>query len=163
MPAKTQLNLPAFDVQLRRDSDSRRGGLEVYDILRRKWVALTPEEWVRQHFVHFLITHSDFPASFMANEVALKLNDTARRADTMVYTRDLRPLCVVEYKAPEIVLTQKVFDQIARYNSVVEAPFLIVSNGMHHYCCRYTGTGYTFLRDIPSYAAMSGAAFGSSK
>lgn len=156
MAAKTQLNLPAYDVELRRDEDSRRGGLEIYDRLRRKWIALTPEEWVRQHFVNFLITHRAFPGELMANEVALKLNNTARRADTLVYTRSLKPLCVIEYKAPDIVLTQNVFDQIARYNSVIEAPYLIVSNGMHHYCCRYSESGYTFLRDIPCYNDMLG-------
>ena len=154
MPANNRLNLPPFDVKLRRDEDYRRGGLEIFDRLRQKWVALTPEEWVRQHFVNFLIEYRGFPAHLMANEVALTLNNTARRADTMVFTRTLNHLCVVEYKAPDIEITQKVFDQIARYNSVVEAPFLIVSNGLRHFCCRYNGSGYDFLRDIPAYADM---------
>ena len=151
----TPLNLPPYDISLRPDADSRRGGLEVFDNLRGKWVALTPEEYVRQHFVNFLIAHRNFPRHLMANEVALTLNGTARRADTMIYTRTLRPLCVVEYKAPEIALTQKVFDQIARYNIVVGAPFLIVSNGLHHYCCRFTNGSYTFLRNIPTYDKMT--------
>lgn len=146
-----RLNLPPFDVKLRPDSDSRRGGLEVYDALRRKWVALTPEEWVRQHFVNFLLSQRGFPQSFMANEVGLKLNSTQRRVDTIVYTRALKPLVVIEYKAPEIAITQAVFDQAVRYNSVFGAPYLIVSNGLRHFCCRYTPPGYTFLRDIPVY------------
>lgn len=150
-----QLNLPAARLQFRADADSRRGGMEVYDVLRRRWVALTPEEWVRQNFTHFLIERRAFPAELMANEVALRLNGTMRRADTMVYTRGLRPLAVVEYKAPEVALTQRVFDQIARYNIVMNARFLIVSNGMHHYCCRYGGDGYVFLPDIPSYGEMA--------
>lgn len=150
-----QLNLPPCCLQLRADADSRRGGLDVYDGLRRRWVALTPEEWVRQHFTHFLIEHRDFPAELMANEVALRLNGTMRRADTMVYTRSLRPLAVIEYKAPDVVITQRVFDQIARYNIVMNARFLIVSNGMHHYCCRYDGEGYVFLPDIPVYGQMA--------
>ena len=148
MAAKTQLNLPAYDVELRRDEDSRRGGLEIYDRLRRKWIALTPEEWVRQHFVNFLITHRAFPGELMANEVALKLNNTARRADTLVYTRSLKPLCVIEYKAPDIVLTQNVFDRIARYNSVIEAPYRLSATACTtiaaairkvatHFCERY--------------------------
>lgn len=149
-----RLNLPLFDIALRPDADSRRGGMEVYDVLRRKWVALTPEEWVRQHFVNFLLLQRNFPASFMANEVGLKLNNTQRRVDTIVYTKTLKPLVVIEYKAPEIAITQAVFDQAVRYNSVFGASYLIVSNGMRHFCCRYTPPGYTFLRDIPGYTEL---------
>lgn len=147
-----ELNLPP--AALRIESDGR-GGLRVYDVLRRRFVALTPEEWVRQNFVHFLIGERAFPPHLMANEVSLTLNGTARRADTMVYTRNLKPLAVVEYKAPDVVVGQKVFDQIARYNSVVRARYLIVSNGLHHYCCRYTDDGtYKFLPSIPEYGGM---------
>lgn len=150
------LNLPpCCDLQIRPDSDSRRAGMEVFDCLRRRWVALTPEEWVRQNFVRFLIQYKGFPPALMANEVALRLNSTSRRADTMVYTRTLGPLAVVEYKAPEVPVTQKVFDQIARYNLVLDAPFLIVSNGMRHFCCRYGGGSYEFLPDIPAYGEMT--------
>lgn len=150
------LNLPpCCDLQIRPDSDSRRAGMEVFDCLRRRWVALTPEEWVRQNFVRFLIQYKGFPPALMANEVALRLNSTSRRADTMVYTRTLRPLAVVEYKAPEVPVTQKVFDQIARYNLALDAPFLIVSNGMRHFCCRYGGGSYEFLPDIPAYGEMT--------
>ncbi len=150
------LNLPPVSADVRSDRDSRRGGMEIYDALRRRWVALTPEEWVRQHFVAFLINERKFPAALLANEVALHLNGTSRRCDTVVYTRTLRPLCIVEYKAPTVVITQKVFDQIARYNSVLLAPYLIVSNGLAHYCCRFTGSGYEFLSQIPTFADMTG-------
>lgn len=149
------LNLPPCELQIRPDSDSRRAGMEVYDCLRRRWVAMTPEEWVRQNFVRFLIQYKGFPPALMANEVALKLNGTGRRADTMVYTRALRPLAVVEYKAPEVPVTQKVFDQIARYNLVLGAAFLVVSNGVRHFCCRYRGGSYEFLPDIPAYGEMT--------
>lgn len=146
------LNLPKAPLRI---DDDGNGSLRVYDVLRRRVVALTPEEWVRQNFVYFLISERGFLPQFMANEVSLSLNGTARRADTMVYTRQLRPLVVVEYKAPEIVVGQKVFDQIARYNSVIQAPYLIVSNGMSHYCCRFTADGaYRFLPDIPTYPEM---------
>lgn len=101
------LNLPPANAPLRRDEDSRRGGLEIYDCLRRKWVALTPEEWVRQHFVQFLISERGFPEVLMANEVALTLNNTIRRCDTLIYTRNLKPLCVVEYKRPDVAVTAK--------------------------------------------------------
>lgn len=148
------LNLPPCALDIRPDADSRRGADKVYDRLRQRWVSLTPEEWVRQHFVAFLILQRAFPPQFMTNELGLKLNGTQRRADTMVYTPSLRPLAVVEYKAPEVTLTQKVFDQIARYNIVMGAPYLIVSNGMHHFCCRYRDGGYVFLPDIPAYPDM---------
>lgn len=155
-PSHPTLSLPPFEFDIRPDSDSRRGGDEVYDILRQRYVSLTPEEWVRQHFVRFLHRYRGVPLSLMANEVSLKLNGTARRADTLIYTRTLRPLCVVEYKAPSVTVTQRVFDQIARYNSVIGAPVLIVSNGLHHFCCRYApgGHSYVFLPDIPAFGDM---------
>lgn len=148
-----KLNLPDFDIKITRDDD---GGVKVYDRLRGKAVALTPEEYVRQHFVNYLINAKGYRQSLMANEVSLRLNGTARRCDTLVYTRELRPLVVVEYKAPDVVISQKTFDQIARYNSVIRAPWLIVSNGISHYCCRYmTETGeYRFMRDIPTWEEL---------
>lgn len=150
----TPLNLPPVALRLRPDTDSRRGGAEVFDPLRGRWVALTPEERVRQHFVAFLISHRGCVPSLMANEIGLKFNGTSRRCDTVVFDRSLRPLAIVEYKAPAVTVTQKVFDQIARYNCVMGAPFLIVSNGLRHYCCRYSGGTYSFLPDIPAYEEM---------
>ena len=146
-----QLNLPQFDVQLRESG----GQVSVYDKLRQKWVALTPEEWVRQHFVNYLTVHCGFPSAMMTNEVGLKLNNTQRRCDTVIYTRSLDPLCIVEYKRPSVEITRTVFDQIARYNSVLGAQFLIVSNGLRHFCCRFNGDTYDFLREIPSYNEMT--------
>lgn len=145
----TPLNLPHYDMRLRRSDD---GAVQVYDLLRDKWVALTPEEWVRQHFVNYLLTAKGYPRYLTANEVSLKLNATSRRCDTVVFDRERRPLVIVEYKAPTVAITQKVFDQIARYNSVLRAPVLIVSNGLQHYSCHFDGAGYTFLKEIPSYA-----------
>jgi len=144
----SRLNLPSFDIKLRRLPD---GVVQVYDPLRAKWLVLTPEEWVRQHFVHYLISVMDYPQALIANEVGLKLNGIGRRCDTVVYSRDLRPVCIVEYKRQSVDISAKVFDQIARYNSVAVAPFLMVSNGLHHYCCRFNGDGYVFLPTIPSY------------
>lgn len=144
------LALPAADIAVR----AADNGPEVYDALRRKWVALTPEEWVRQNFTAFLVAHRGYPAGLLANEVGLRLNGTLKRCDGLVYDRRLRPLVVMEYKAPHVAITQKVFDQIARYNIVVGAPYLIVSNGMRHYCCRLGSGGYSFLPDIPRYDEM---------
>ncbi len=144
--------MPSFDIRTRRGPD---GALQVWDPLRSKFVALTPEEWVRQHFVHFLCEHRGYPAALMANEVAINHNGTRRRCDTVVYDRQARPAAIVEYKAPEVSVTPKVFDQIVRYNMVLGVRLLIVSNGISHYCCRCPGDGtYHFLRDIPSYPAL---------
>ncbi len=144
------LNLPQFDYRLSHDYD---GVTRIFDCLRGKFVALTPEEWVRQHFVNYLITQRGYPRGLMANEVSLKLNRTARRCDTLIYSRTGRPIAIVEYKAPSVAITQTVFDQIARYNSVIGAKCLIVSNGLTHYCCRFNcdSQSYSFLRDIPRY------------
>ena len=145
------LKLPPFDIPLRRLPD---GTVQVHDPLRNKWLVLTPEEWVRQHFVNYLLATLGFPKAFLANEVSLRLNGTSRRCDTVAFTRDLRPLLIVEYKRAGVAVSHKVFDQIARYNSVLGARYLIVSNGLHHYCCRFDGPSYTFLSAIPGYEDM---------
>lgn len=145
------LSLPAYNLRISKDSE---GIIYFFDILRNKNVVATPEEWVRQHFVNFLISHLQYPKSFIVNEKGLNLNGTKRRCDTLIYSRDLRPLCIIEYKRPSVEITRNVFDQIARYNSVLNAPFLIVSNGIKHYCCRYTGEGYNFMKSIPLYEEM---------
>lgn len=145
------LNLPPCELPLRARPDDSP---EVWDALRRRWLVVTPEEWVRQNFVHFLQAHRGFPSSRIANEVALRLNGTLRRADTMVYTDTLRPLAVVEYKAPSVAITQKVFDQIARYNLVFGARWIIVSNGLRHFCAQYADGSYRFVQDIPKYSDL---------
>lgn len=146
------LNLPVFDVKI-----ADRGGKRViWDVIRRRYVALTPEEWVRQHFVHFLVGHKGYPASLLANEVQVQLNGTRKRCDTVLYRRDLTPCLIVEYKAPDVEITQRVFDQITRYNMVLHVDYLIVSNGLRHYCCRmnYATGSYEFLSDIPEYSNL---------
>lgn len=147
-----QLNLPAAQLQLRRDTD---GTVRVYDQLRRIWLVITPEEWVRQHFVNFLTGHRGYPASRLANEVTIRLNRTVKRCDTVIYSQSLQPVAIVEYKAPEIAVTPKVFEQIARYNIVLGVKVLIVSNGIRHYACRVNPDGtITFLRDIPRWEEL---------
>ena len=144
-----ELNLPSFDKKV----IQKEGKPFIFDIIRRQYVALTPEEWVRQHFVHFLISEKGYPQSLMANEVQLKLNGMSRRCDTVAYDRTLKPRVIIEYKAPTVNITQQVFDQICRYNMVLQVDYLIVSNGLAHYCCKVDNTThtYTFLKDIPSY------------
>lgn len=145
-----QLNLPAFEARMRRDGD---GQLQIFDRLRDKYVCLTPEEWVRQHFVNFLVEHRQYPAALMANEVGLVHNGCRRRCDTIIYDRCARPVAIVEYKAPDIDITSSVFDQIVRYNMVLGVGVLMVSNGIKHYCCRChpADDKYVFLHDIPAW------------
>lgn len=144
------LNLPPAPLKIKRGDDYRRA--KVFDPQRRRWVALTPEEWVRQHFVAMLITTKGYFAGSIANEVSITLNETARRCDTVVYDRTKSPLMIVEYKAPSVEITQEVFDQIVRYNMALHARYLVVSNGLHHYCCEidYGAGTYSFLPDVPA-------------
>jgi predicted type IV restriction endonuclease len=148
------LNLPPFDAKVKRVD----GKTVIFDVIRRRYVALTPEEWVRQHFVNYLLREKGYPQALLANEVQIKLNNTIKRCDTVLYRRDLTARMIVEYKAPEIEITQAVFDQITRYNMALRVDYLIVSNGIKHYCCLidYKENRYTFLQDIPMYAELKG-------
>lgn len=146
------LNLPDYQFNIKKNDNS----FIILDTLRRRWVALTPEEWVRQNFVRFLIEERQFPAALMNNEISLTQNGIKRRCDTLVANRDGKPLVIIEYKAPTIQVTQKTFDQIVRYNMVLKANYLIVSNGMSHYCCKidYENNSYSFLSEIPCYSEL---------
>jgi predicted type IV restriction endonuclease len=130
--------------------------LEIFDPLRRKYVSLTPEEWVRQHFVHYLISEKGYPASLMANETMIRLNSLTKRCDTVVYDNSLRPVVICEFKKPDIEITQQVFDQVVRYNIVLKVKYLIVSNGMSHYCCKmnYEDMSFDYLQEIPEYGDL---------
>lgn len=143
------LNLPPAELRV----SSENGHATVLDPLRRRHVRLTPEEWVRQNFTAYLIHHLGYPAGLLANEVSLQLNGMARRCDTVLYGRDLQPRMIIEYKAPSVALTQKVFDQICRYNMVLRVGWLVVSNGLQHVCCRiHTNAGtYEFVPQVPAY------------
>ena len=147
------LNLPPFEANIKKQN----GMVKILDILRQKFVVLTPEEWVRQHFVHFLIEQKGYSKTLMANEVAVTLNGMSRRCDTVVYRKEgMKPLMIVEYKRPDVEITQRVFEQICRYNMVLEVEWLVVSNGLKHYCCQVDikNGGYAFMKDIPSYGEI---------
>lgn len=144
-----KLNLPDFETL----TICENGTTKIFDPLRMKYVALTPEEWVRQHFINHLITNLGYPKQVMANERGIILNGTRRRFDTVVFDRFGKPAMIIEYKSPSVEITRQVFDQIMRYNIVLRARFLIVSNGITHFCCRLNPdkSGYTFLEAIPEY------------
>lgn len=146
------LNLPAFDAKIA----MRDGKRSIFDVVRRRYVALTPEEWVRQHFTNYLLMHKGYPSGLLANEIQINLNGTKKRCDTVLYNRDLTAKMIVEYKAPDVVITQAVFDQITRYNMVLRVEYLIVTNGINHYCCHidYATNSYAFLPEIPDYASL---------
>ena len=148
-----KLNLPSYPLRIERTPS----GLCIFDQLRKKSVALTPEEWVRQNFTAHLINALGYPAALMANEVGLKLNGTLRRSDTVVWDRHGRPLVIVEYKAPSVRITQRTVDQIARYNIVFQAPYLLISNGLQHICCELDlqTRSYKFLPEIPAYETIA--------
>jgi len=147
-----ELNLPSFDARFKRDGNK----VKVFDIIRKKYIVCTPEEWVRQTFIHYLINEKDTPAGLILLERQISFNTMTRRPDILVYNNKGLPLLIVECKAPEVGISQDTFDQIARYNSVIKAPYLVVTNGMKHYCCKmdHNNNSYSFLEDIPDYEEM---------
>jgi hypothetical protein len=147
-----KLNLPPAELRIRK----QEGKEYVFDRLRKQYVRLTPEEWVRQHFAAFLIEYKNYPEGLLANEVSIVLGNVNRRCDTVLYDRQLQARMIVEYKSPEIHINQNTFDQIARYNMSLQVPWLIVSNGLQHYCCYIDKEKeeYTFLKDIPEFEEL---------
>ena len=144
-----KLNLPEYPFRIETDGGQQR----IFDRLRRKMVALTPEEWVRQHVMQFLITEKQYPESLMTVEAALKVARRMKRTDLVVYNRNLKPLLIVECKAPHVKINKDVFDQIVRYNITLQVHYLLVTNGLEHYCCKldYEDNSYEFLPEIPVY------------
>jgi len=144
-----QLNLPPYKLKVK----SSENKLLIFDIVRKKYIVLTPEEWVRQHYIHYLVTEKHYPISLIAVEKQLKVNTRTKRTDIVIFNTQGTPEIIVECKAPSIKISQHVFDQIARYNMELKAPYLIVTNGMFHYYCRqnFEKKCYEFLKDIPAF------------
>ena len=149
MVAMQVLNLPTYQFKLKNDG----ARTQIFDSIRKKYVALTPEEWVRQNFLQYLIQDKNFPSSLIAVEVGLKYNQLQKRLDVLVYDKQGSPYLMVECKAPEVKITQEVFDQIARYNMIFKVKYLVVSNGINHFCCMmdYNANSYSYLEGIPSF------------
>lgn len=128
----------------------------VLDILRRKYIALTPEEWVRQSFIRFVVEKKNYPQALLANEISLSLGNKKLRADSVLYDKMLKPRMIIEYKAPKISITQRVFDQIFSYNILLSVPYIIVTNGIEIYVCKLNEKEkrYMFLDDIPYYEEL---------
>lgn len=145
------MNLPEYkDIKIRKTQD---GKYEVLDILRHKFVSLTPEEWVRQHFVNYLIYYKGYPSALLGNEVELSIGEKKLRCDTILFGNDRLPRMIIEYKAESIPLTEKVIRQISTYNMLLHVAYLIVSNGNKHLCLHYKKETkkWELLPDIPLY------------
>lgn len=143
----TELNLPPFEVQL---SQSGEKAL-IYDEIRKKNVVLTPEEWVRQHFIHFLLNYHNYSKNYIKLEKQIKVNNRTKRFDALVYNKDGTPEVLIECKAPGVEISQSTFAQIATYNTTLRVPYLIVTNGLTHFICKidFETNSYEYLEDIP--------------
>ncbi len=146
------LNLPQYNLKIQRSE----GKLSVFDIIRKKYVALTKEEWVRQNFIHFLITEKNYPMSLISVEYALKLFKMQKRSDIVLFDNHGEPRLIVECKSPEVKVSQDTFDQAARYNMSLKVDYLVVTNGLEHYCSKinYEKGNYEFLADVPDYSQI---------
>ena len=144
------LNFPKFPYRIKNTENN----ISIFDIIRKKYVILQPEEWVRQHCLHYLIEEKKYPKSLINVEKELKFNQLKKRYDIVVFNSDGNVHLVVECKAPNININQDTFDQIARYNLVLNATYLMVTNGINHYYCQmdYNNKTYNFLKEIPSYS-----------
>jgi hypothetical protein len=149
-----KLNLPEYHFKTRINIVGKN---EIFDNFRKKFVIVTPEEWVRQNFLQYLTETKNYPATLIAVEKGIKVNNMQKRFDAVVYGRKGKPLMLIEFKSPDTKLSQKVMDQISRYNLSLNVNYLIVSNGLSHYCCklnREEGT-FNFLTDIPKYEIIN--------
>ncbi len=144
-----KLNLPSYTFKIKNNEKHYL----IFDEVRKKYVVLTPEEWVRQHFVWFLVKEKKYPISLIAVEKQFIINNLKKRSDILIFNSNGLPDIIVECKAPDVKVSQKTFDQITQYNIKLNARYLIVTNGLQHYFCRLNpeGKSYIFLKDIPPY------------
>lgn len=149
-----KLNLPEYQFRTRINDVGKK---EIFDIFRKKFVSLTPEEWVRQNFLSFLMIEKQYPKSLIAVEKVIKVNKMIKRFDSVVYNRNGMPISLIEFKSPNVKLTQKVMEQVSRYNISLNVDYLIVSNGLLHYCCFIDRISqqFTFLKEIPEFTLIS--------
>lgn len=147
-----RLNLPTYSFNIK----SEQGGQQIFDESRKKWVALTPEEWVRQHLISYLVHALGYPVSLIATEMSIRINGQPRRCDIVIYNRAAEPVMIVECKSPDVPLSQAVFDQAARYNWHMQVSYLLITNGLKHYCARIDRERRVFslLDHIPNYEEL---------
>lgn len=148
-----QLNLPEYKFRIKKQNEK----LFIFDSQRKRYVSLTPEEWVRQHFIRFLIEEKGFPAAYLAVEKQLEMNGMKKRCDAILYNEHALPILIIELKAPNVAITQATFDQVAVYNAKLKVDFFMISNGIEHYCCRVIteSAKYEFFPEIPNYPILN--------
>lgn len=147
----SKLNFPEYPLTIKEETN------QIYDIIRKKYVANGPEEVVRQYLIHFLINDRKYPKALINVEKQLKLNKMKRRTDLLVYNKDGQALMIAECKAPQVPITQKTFEQIARYNLTLKVKYLLVTNGLKHFCCsiNFENESYEFMNHIPFYEELN--------
>jgi hypothetical protein len=147
-----QLNFPAYAFKTK----MQNGKTYIFDRIRKKYIRLTPEEWVRQHMITFLIEEKSYSPALMANEISIRYNSLSKRCDTVVYNSMGEPVMIIEYKSPEVEISQKTFDQIVVYNYRLKVKYLLVSNGLQHYCCKvdFENMSAAYLTEIPAYKTI---------
>lgn len=145
----TELNLPYYPFQITEENNK----VYIFDEIRKKRIRLTPEEWVRQHFVQYLINHLHYPKSWIQLESGIKLHGLPKRADIVVFNTETKPHLLVECKAPTIKITNAVFEQAVRYNFVYQVNYMVLTNGLEHFCCilNYENHSYDFISTIPEF------------
>jgi len=150
-----KLNLPTFEFRMRKQD----GKDQIFDSIRKKFVALTPEEWVRQNLIAYLIHHQKYSPGLIAVEMLVKVNGLNQRADIVVYNRKGKPVMIVECKAPSVAITKAVFNQAARYNMQLQVDFMMVSNGLQHFCAQLKDKqgGYEMMQQVPAVGQVLGA------
>lgn len=145
-----KLNFPVYSFRFKNSENK----VSIFDEIRKKFILLTPEEWVRQHVVQFLLQDKKYPKSYINVEKLIKINDLSKRYDGVVFEPNGEIFLLIECKAPEIPISQQTFDQIARYNLVLKAKYLMVTNGLNHYFCQmdFENEKYVFLKELPEYS-----------
>ncbi len=148
----SELNLPSFEFRIKKI----KTGFQIFDLFRKKYVKLTPEEWVRQNFLHYLIEYKSYPLALIAVETELNINQMSKRSDAIIFDIQGRPLVLIELKAPDVKINQDVFDQVAVYNSRLEVDYFMISNGMEHFFCKVDRetAQYQFFEEIPDYTIL---------
>ncbi len=142
-----QLNLPQFKCNIRKNDRK----YEIFDGIRKKYVVLTPEEWVRQHFINYLTGHLRYPRSLMAVESGTRYHGLQKRTDILVYDNSMAPLLLTECKSYKVKIDQSSMDQVAMYNRGLKARYVVITNGLQHFCCEFDGSSWTFLKEIPAF------------
>jgi predicted type IV restriction endonuclease len=147
-----RLNFPSYSFRFKNSENK----VAIFDQTRKKFIILTPEEWVRQHTVQYLLQDKNYPKSYLNVEKLLKINDISKRYDIVVFQPNGTIFLLVECKAPEVNITQKTFDQIAQYNLTLKAQYLMVTNGLNHYFCQmdFENEKYIFLEELPPFKTI---------